>query len=193
MNIYQKIIDGYIIKYQDEEKKLSTIYSQTKNNNEKSLIDRKNYEGHFTASAFVVLEQTKKMLMIHHKILKLYLQPGGHIDILDKSPLDAAKRELFEETGIESCCLEYKCIDSYNELVPFNISVHIIPENIKKHEDVHYHYDLQYLFFCNKKPDINIDMDEINSYKWVKWGNFKDMSGFEDICGKIEKAFMTTL
>lgn len=125
--------------------------------------------------------------MIHHKTLKRHLQPGGHIDLLDKSPLEAAKRELFEETGIDSILLEYKCLYSFDELIPFNISVHMIPENIEKKEDAHYHYDLQYLFFCQQNPNIIIDTNEVNSYEWVSLDIFKEMPGYENVFRKIKK------
>ena len=72
--------------------------------------------------------------MVHHNILKRYLQPGGHIDKNDRNPLDAAKRELFEETGIDSEILTYQCAEPLNSLIPFNVSVHKIPENKLKNE-----------------------------------------------------------
>ena len=185
MGKYKKIVDEYLVNYQKESENFRTLYVQLNKNDEKDLIDRKNFLGHFTASAFVLSKNSKEVLMIHHKALKRYLQPGGHIEILDKSPLDAAKRELFEETGINFSSLEYKCFYSFHESVPFNISVHMIPENREKKEEAHYHYDLQYLFFCEEKPNIVINKDEARSYEWVSWDVFKKIPGYENVFRKI--------
>lgn len=184
---YKKILEEYLKNYEEESVKFNVLRAQLYKNEEKSLIDRKNFVGHFTASIFVISEDSKEVLMIHHKTLNRYLQPGGHINLSDKSPLEAAKRELFEETGIDLKLLEYKCLYSFNEFMPFNISVHMIPENIEKKEDAHYHYDLQYLFFCQQKPNIIIDTNEVNSYEWVSLDIFKEMPGYENVFRKIKK------
>lgn len=54
---------------------------------------------HFTASA-CVFNDDGAMLLVHHRKLDLWLYPGGHIEN-DEAPDEAAKREVFEETGIE--------------------------------------------------------------------------------------------
>ena len=41
---------------------------------------RANLERHFTASAFVFDPSEKKALLIEHKKLKFWMQPGGHAD-----------------------------------------------------------------------------------------------------------------
>ena len=52
----------------------------------------------YTASAFV-LNRDNKILLLWHKKLDKYVQPGGHI--LDSElPHEAAIREVLEETGI---------------------------------------------------------------------------------------------
>lgn len=52
----------------------------------------------FTASVFIVHEG--KVLLHLHKKLGKWLQPGGHIE-LDEGPLEAARREVKEETGLD--------------------------------------------------------------------------------------------
>lgn len=56
--------------------------------------------GHFTASGFVVHPDGDRLLLIHHARLGIWVQPGGHVDPGDPSLLEAARREIFEETGI---------------------------------------------------------------------------------------------
>ena len=52
---------------------------------------------HVTGSAFVVGE--RGVVLLRHKRLGIWLQPGGHLDP-GESPWDAARREAQEETGL---------------------------------------------------------------------------------------------
>lgn len=52
----------------------------------------------FTVTIFVVYD--KKILLIHHRALEVWLPLGGHIE-LDEDPEQAALREAKEESGIE--------------------------------------------------------------------------------------------
>lgn len=78
------------------------------------------------ASGFIYAKEENKFLVLYHKDLKMYLYPGGHINIKDKSILDAAKREVEEETGINNL-EEYKICE--NELIPIDIDTHVIDYN----------------------------------------------------------------
>lgn len=55
-------------------------------------------ERQFTATAYII--QQRRVLLILHKKLKKWLPPGGHLDP-NELPSDGAKREAFEETGLE--------------------------------------------------------------------------------------------
>lgn len=55
---------------------------------------------HFTASANV-LHDHERVLLVQHNKLKQWLQPGGHIDP-NEDPAQAAQREALEETGIHT-------------------------------------------------------------------------------------------
>jgi 8-oxo-dGTP diphosphatase len=55
---------------------------------------------HFTASA-IVLDDNDRALLVHHNKLGLWLYPGGHIDP-NEDPAQAALREVREETGIHA-------------------------------------------------------------------------------------------
>lgn len=52
----------------------------------------------FTTSVYVVHEN--KVLLHLHKKLNKWLPPGGHIE-LDEDPIEAALREVKEETGLD--------------------------------------------------------------------------------------------
>ena len=55
---------------------------------------------------FVVIftRYQKKWVYCWHKKRKSYEHPAGHVET-NETPMEAAKRELFEETGIQDCKL----------------------------------------------------------------------------------------
>lgn len=185
-NLYRQIFDSYSSYYETSDNKFCLVKKQLSNQSDRELIDRKNFIGHFTASAFVITKAPRRVLLIHHTFLKKYLQPGGHIEVSDNTPLDAAARELAEESGVDIASLKYHCVSPLDRQVPFNIDIHSIPENKKKQEAAHYHYDMQYLFLSEKEPSITIDKSESSSFEWVEWSQFKEMAKFRDIANKIE-------
>ena len=95
---------------------------------------RATQEGHITASGLVIHEN--KVLLIFHPYIKRWFQPGGHIDE-GEIPVDAAIREVYEETGFV-CTLD----SEFPELI--DIDIHEIPANPKKGEGPHLHIDLLY-------------------------------------------------
>jgi len=103
---------------------------------EQPVFSRRHFEpGHFTASGFVVSDDGSHLLLILHKKLKLWLQPGGHIEADDASWQDACRREIEEETGLLGC-------DLIDELI--DIDVHPIPA--WGAELPHLHFDLRALY-----------------------------------------------
>ena len=126
MGVYKQLFDTYSKYYDTSGEAFTTLKKQLSRQSDNQVIDRKNFLGHFTASTFVVSKSTHHVALVHHNFLGKYLQPGGHIDESDNSPLDAARRELQEETGINSAQLLYQYVDIHNKCAPFNIGVQYI-------------------------------------------------------------------
>src|SRR5207248_2563727 len=49
--------------------------------------------GHFTASGFVLSPDARALLLIRHRKLGRWLQPGGHVDAEDRDIEDAAQSD----------------------------------------------------------------------------------------------------
>ena len=180
----EEVLKKYIEIFPKEEEKLNKLSLLIKSNkdNYNNLFNRKNFDGHITASGYIYSKNQKKILLLEHKALKKYLQPGGHVELYDNDIINAAKREIFEETGIK----ELESINiSINTNVPFDINTHIIPRNEKKNEDEHYHHDFRYLFIVDNTEDIEIDLQESNGYKWVDIQEIKNKENFVGIVDKI--------
>jgi 8-oxo-dGTP pyrophosphatase MutT (NUDIX family) len=111
---------------------------------------RDNALGHITASGLVARDG--KVLQIFHPHIKIWFQPGGHIDE-GEDPIDAAIREVHEETG-------FICSSDPDYLDLIDIDVHEIPANSKKGEGSHLHIDLLYRLVVTGK---SMPAEEIES------------------------------
>lgn len=58
----------------------------------------------YTAAGILIHEN--KVLLVKHKKLQIWLNPGGHIEG-DELPHQAAEREFFEETGVKVKAINY--------------------------------------------------------------------------------------
>jgi 8-oxo-dGTP pyrophosphatase MutT (NUDIX family) len=119
--------------------------------------DRNRFDpGHFTASGFVVSLDGSSLLLIHHRRLDRWLQPGGHIDTGDASPIAAAAREVTEETGVAVEPILADLID---------LDIHPIPPRAP--EPAHEHFDLRFAF--RALDEALVAADEVHDAIWVRW------------------------
>ncbi len=104
-------------------------------------------EKHFTASVWIISKtKPKKILLIHHKKLGKWQQPGGHIERFE-NPVEAAIREVREETGLDISFLQndIKFIDEAARMLPPPkfLMEHTIPATTK--QVAHFHIDINYV------------------------------------------------
>jgi 8-oxo-dGTP pyrophosphatase MutT (NUDIX family) len=116
---------------------------------------RANQTGHITASGLVIKDD--KVLLIFHPHIKNWFQPGGHIDD-GESPIEAAIREVYEETG-------YTCVLDSGDFEPIDIDIHEIPPNLQKGEGAHLHIDMLYLLRAIRKDKPSEDI----TYSWFSF------------------------
>jgi 8-oxo-dGTP pyrophosphatase MutT (NUDIX family) len=100
--------------------------------------------GHVTASAIVARPRGDLFLLVSHRKLGGWLQPGGHVEPDDSSVFDTALREVREETGLER--LESPLGDSILDL-----DVHPIPA--LEEDPPHFHYDVRFLLTSEEDGD----------------------------------------
>jgi 8-oxo-dGTP pyrophosphatase MutT (NUDIX family) len=150
------------------------------------LFDRKNFNGHITASAFVIDPAQSAMLLIQHAFLNRWLQPGGHVDP-GESPIRAALREVKEEIGIDESELTLIPLDDGNPEIPLDIDSHDIPANKTKQEGAHVHHDFRYLFIYRGKGNFALDEKEVAGCKWAPFEELLEGAAFRRVIEKIRQ------
>ena len=124
-------------------------------------FDRAILEGHLTGSAITVSADGSRVLLLHHRKLDRWLQPGGHGDPGETTGEEVALREAFEETGIEGLALHPSAPR------PLDVDVHDIPA--RAGEPAHEHLDLRYLVAAPAGAAVAPDLAELHEVRWVPW------------------------
>lgn len=161
-SIVENIINKYKILFPNDD--ISVFNDFVNNSSDTEIYDWNNFNGHIVASAFVYARVENKFLVLYHRDLGGYLYPGGHVDSTDLNPLEAAKREIFEETGLSEFEI-FKFTD--DELIPLEIDTHYIKRNERLNLPMHHHFDFRYLFVVDHICDVVIDLEESGDFKWV--------------------------
>lgn len=145
--------------------------------NQLNLFGRDSREGHITCSAWVVDPQRSAAILVRHRRLNKWVQPGGHIEPFE-SPLSGAVREAAEETGIT----DFVILDERL----FDVSVHWFPEG--KDGPAHFHYDLRYLLQAPVKADLYAN-NETDGAAWIPLEQLQNYSGEETVLKMAEKTW----
>ncbi|WP_201258083.1 NUDIX hydrolase [Piscirickettsia litoralis] len=104
-------------------------------------------------SYFVLFDEAaSKILLVDHKNAQLWLPPGGHVEV-NESPKAAAKRECFEELGIEA--------DFWCETPIFVTSI-MTTGRVAGHTDV----CLWYVLKGSHRDRYHFDQDEFHEVRW---------------------------
>jgi 8-oxo-dGTP pyrophosphatase MutT (NUDIX family) len=128
---------------------------------ERDPFDRRNPRAHLTGSAFVVSEDGASVLLLHHRKLNRWLQPGGHADPGEDAGERVALREAREETGIERLALHPHAPR------PLDVDVHDIPA--RGEEPAHQHLDLRYLVVAPRDAALAPAVREARVTRWFTW------------------------
>ncbi len=131
--------------------------------------------GHLTASAFVVSPVGDEVLLIFHRKLGIWVQPGGHIEGEDASLLDAARREVAEEVGL--------ALGSDSSAAIFDLDIHSIPA--RKDEPAHEHFDVRFCFRATTRDFVA--SDEVADARWVELSRVEQLTSDESVLRAARK------
>jgi 8-oxo-dGTP pyrophosphatase MutT (NUDIX family) len=133
---------------------------------------------HVTAAAVVARPDGSAFLLVHHRRLGRWLQPGGHVEPEDATVLAAARREAREETGVSALALP--CGD-----LVLDVDVHDIPPSAGR--PAHVHYDVRYLF-TTAEAEISARLAEVREARWFSPSAMDEVETDESLRRALAKA-----
>ncbi len=110
--------------------------------------------GHITASCWLLSKDENHVLLLHHRKLDKWLQPGGHCDG-NPDVLAVAIKEAQEESGIIA-------IEPIEQGI-FDLDIHTIPTNSR--EGAHDHYDIRFLLKVTSEEQPQVS-HESRALRW---------------------------
>lgn len=128
---------------------------------------------HFCASAILIDPESKKILLVHHKKLKKWVQPGGHIEA-GENPEDAAIREIYEETGLHAELLGERFPTENDFIRPLGIQ-----RTTKENGDVY--ISIIYPAIPLERKIVELNWEESNSIGWFTREELDHINIFDDI------------
>lgn len=132
-------------------------------------------EKHFCVSVYVYDEKERKVLLVKHKKMGLWVQPGGHVEP-NESMEEAAIREVYEETGLT--------VELIGNRVPRDCD-YILPLAIQKNlvKDDHIHMDFVYVAKVVGNNELVQNVEETDGIKWYSLDEVNDTNfeTFDDV------------
>ena len=138
---------------------------------------RERLAGHFTASAWLVAGDRRRVLLTHHRKLERWLQLGGHADG-DRDLARAALKEAEEESGLHGLTL-----------VPglFDLDRHWIP--VHKGVPAHWHYDVRYVVRAGEDETFVVS-DESHALAWRDIAALVDDTGADPSLRRMARKWL---
>ena len=129
--------------------------------------------GHLTASGFVVSPDQSSVALVHHRKLHRWLQPGGHLEIVDISLEAAARRELSKEVGLTA-------LTSFGM---FDVDIHTFPRRGDTPE--HLHFDIRFAF-QSLTSELRA-LDGVTDARWVEVDELGEYEVDESVLRPVAK------
>ncbi|QRR01757.1 NUDIX hydrolase [Dyadobacter sandarakinus] len=142
---------------------------------EPDCFERTLLKGHVTASGWVLSPDKNSVLLLHHRKLDKWFQPGGHCDG-DPDVVRVARKEVEEETGLTS-------LQFLQEGV-FDVDIHTIPAG--KDTGEHEHFDVRFAFLASESQQVVIN-NESRDVRWIPLEEVPQYNHSESILRMVRK------
>jgi len=129
--------------------------------------------GHLTGSAWIVSPDHRSVLLVHHRKLGRWLQPGGHADG-EADLFRVALREAREETALET----FTTLPGGDPPAPLDLDIHEIPPHGE--EPAHLHLDVRFLLVASPGETVRAS-EESAAIAWVPLARLGEVSDEESL------------
>lgn len=180
-----EMLERYQRRFPDEAATVARIRGLVERHDD--CFERTCLPGHITGSAWVVSADRQRVLLVHHRKLEKWLQPGGHADgQTDVS--QAALREAMEESGIANLQL---AANTGPAITPLDVDVHLISARVGAHgeqiEPDHEHYDIRFLVVATDDAEPQTS-DESHAVGWFTAEEVRELTQEESVLRMLRKA-----
>ncbi|MEM0094485.1 MAG: NUDIX domain-containing protein [Candidatus Micrarchaeaceae archaeon] len=136
-----------------------------------------------------VFNKRGELLLIKHRKLGIWVYPGGHLED-GENPMECAKREVKEETGID-----IRIVDpvrrqriKFDGAVVVENPIVVVIEDVPYKTGHHEHFDIVYLAL-SKGSWKNAKNSEGNKTRWLGKDEITKLETFENVKFVIKEAF----
>lgn len=136
------------------------------------------FPAHFTASAWLVSRDGERALLMHHRKLDRWLQPGGHADGDSDLPR-VALREAEEETGLRELAVESTI---------FDLDAHEIPA--RGSEPAHWHYDVRFVVTAARDERFSANA-ESKGMAWLEITKIAEDAGIDASIRRMARRWLS--
>jgi len=170
-----QLLKNYKTRFMDELAFVNRSIAFVEQNTQVFLRELK--PAHVTGSAWVVNQDRSRALMMHHKKLNAWYQPGGHADG-DSDIIRVALRETAEETSIDPSEIKLVSGDI------FDVDIHTVPAHGT--EPAHEHVDIRFLIEINDQLPVPGN-DESHEVLWIDLHNVSHFNRNRSTYRMLEK------
>ena len=178
------MLDRYIAAYPGEEQMATRIRDLVTQHAD--CFERTCRPGHITGSAWILSHDRQRCLLVHHRKLDRWLQPGGHADG-QADVAQVALREAEEETGLT----DLQLVPNADGLLPLDVDVHLIPARIDSEgnqiDSAHEHHDIRFLLIA-ADGQKTLASDESHDVRWFTRAELLDITHEESVLRMQRKA-----
>lgn len=178
------MLSAYRVAHPDEEAVVDRISALA--DAHPDCFERTCRPGHLTGSAWVVSADGERHLLMLHRKLGKWLQPGGHAD--GQANMEGvARREAEEETGLTGL----ETIASGRGLLPLDVDVHDIPARLAPDgtliDDAHEHHDIRFLLRVTGSDALVVN-EESHELRWCLRDEVRTLTSEPSVLRLLDKA-----
>lgn len=139
-------------------------------------------EKHFCVSVHVFNPTSNQFLLVKHKKLGKWVQPGGHIE-MNEDPEEAAIRETYEETGLHVELVGKRYPRETDFIKPLALQRNAVKPD-------HIHIDIIYMAVPTTDENLIFNEKETEGLKWFSLeeildNNFETFDDVKEWCKEI--------